>query len=389
MIAITAAVLFSPVERIEHPVVLIEDSLISEIQPRTHYTIPARARTIDFGDAIFAPGFVDIHIHGAGGHDVMRPPEEGLPAMERVLARHGVTSYFPTTVTAPMDITLAALERLADVIEQAAANSGEGRAQPVGIHLEGPFLSHARRGVHPAENLVSPSIAVFDQLWQAARGRVKLITIAPEVDGALEVIREAVKRGVTVSIGHSDATLEQARAGVAAGARHATHTFNAMRPLSHRDPGILGLVLTDDQLTADIILDGIHVEPEVAKLFLKMKGPERAVLISDALSATGMPEGHYRLGAFDIEVKDGKCVAGDTLAGSILTLDRAVRNTMQFGSFEPQQAIRAASLNPASATGISGQRGKLAVGCRADIVVLDSKYQVTHTLVGGRTEIQA
>lgn len=389
MIAITAAVLFSPVERIEHPVVLIEDSLISEIQPRTHYAIPARARTIDFGDAIFAPGFVDIHIHGAGGHDVMRPPEEGLPAMERVLARHGVTSYFPTTVTAPMDITLAALERLADVIEQAAANSGEGRAQPVGIHLEGPFLSHARRGVHPAENLVSPSIAVFDQLWQAARGRVKLITIAPEVDGALEVIREAVKRGVTVSIGHSDATLEQARAGVAAGARHATHTFNAMRPLSHRDPGILGLVLTDDQLTADIILDGIHVEPEVAKLFLKMKGPERAVLISDALSATGMPEGHYRLGAFDIEVKDGKCVAGDTLAGSILTLDRAVRNTMQFGSFEPQQAIRAASLNPASATGISGQRGKLAVGCRADIVVLDSKYQVTHTLVGGRTEIQA
>ena len=389
MIAITAAVLFSPVERIEHPVVLIEDSLISEIQPRTHYTIPARARTIDFGDAIFAPGFVDIHIHGAGGHDVMRPPEEGLPAMERVLARHGVTSYFPTTVTAPMDITLAALERLADVIEQAAANSGEGRAQPVGIHLEGPFLSHARRGVHPAENLVSPSIAVFDQLWQAARGRVKLITIAPEVDGALEVIREAVKRGVTVSIGHSDATLEQARAGVAAGARHATHTFNAMRPLSHRDPGILGLVLTDDQLTADIILDGIHVEPEVAKLFLKMKGPERAVLISDALSATGMPEGHYRLGAFDIEVKDGKCVAGDTLAGSILTLDRAVRNTMQFGTFEPQQAVRAASLNPASATGISGQRGKLAVGCRADIVVLDSKYQVTHTLVGGRTEIQA
>jgi N-acetylglucosamine-6-phosphate deacetylase len=209
------------------------------------------------------------------------------------------------------------------------------------------------------------------------------------VDGALEVIGEAVKRGVTVSFGHSDATLEQARAGVAAGARHATHTFNAMRPLSHRDPGILGLVLTDDQLTADIILDGIHVEPEVAKLFLKMKGPERAVLISDALSATGMPEGHYRLGAFDIEVKDGKCVAGDTLAGSVLTLDRAVRNAMQFGNLQPQQAVRAASLNPASATGISGQRGQLAVGCRADIVVLDSNYRVTHTLVGGRTDIQA
>jgi N-acetylglucosamine-6-phosphate deacetylase len=212
---------------------------------------------------------------------------------------------------------------------------------------------------------------------------VKLITIAPEVDGALEVIREAARRGVTVSIGHSDATLEQARAGVAAGARHATHTFNAMRPLSHRDPGILVLVLTDEQLTADIILDGIHVEPAVASLFLKMKGPERAVLISDALSATGMPDGHYRLGTFDIQVKNGKCLAGETLAGSVLTLDRAVRNAMQFGNFDVQQAVRAASLNPATATGISAHRGKLAAGQCADMVVLNSRYEVMQTIIHG------
>lgn len=381
MIAITAAALFSPVERVDHPVVLVEDGFVSEVRARAGYTIPGKARIIDFGDAILAPGFIDIHIHGAGGHDVMRPPSEGLPIMEKVLARHGVTSYLPTTVTAPMDVTLSALERLADVIEN--GNSGEDRAQPVGIHLEGPFLSHARRGVHPAENLVAPSIAVFDQLWQAARGHVKLITIAPEVEGALELISEAAKRGVTVSIGHSDATLQQARAGVAAGARHATHTFNAMRPLSHRDPGILALVLTDEQITADIILDGIHVEPEVAKLFLKMKGPERAVLISDALSATGMPEGHYRLGAFDIQVKDGKCVAGETLAGSILTLDRAVRNAMKFGNFDAQQALRAASLNPANATCMSAQRGRLAAGYAADLVVLNSHYEVMHTIIHG------
>ena len=381
MIAITAAALFSPVERVDHPVVLVEDGFVSEVRARAGYTIPGKARIIDFGDAILAPGFIDIHIHGAGGHDVMRPPSEGLPIMEKVLARHGVTSYLPTTVTAPMDVTLSALERLADVIEN--GNSGEDRAQPVGIHLEGPFLSHARRGVHPAENLVAPSIAVFDQLWQAARGHVKLITIAPEVEGALELISEAAKRGVTVSIGHSDATLQQARAGVAAGARHATHTFNAMRPLSHRDPGILALVLTDEQITADIILDGIHVEPAVAKLFLKMKGPERAVLISDALSATGMPEGHYRLGAFDIQVKDGKCVAGETLAGSILTLDRAVRNAMKFGNFDAQQALRAASLNPANATCMSAERGRLAAGYAADLVVLNSQYEVMHTIIHG------
>jgi N-acetylglucosamine-6-phosphate deacetylase len=384
MIAITAAVLLSPVDRIDHPVVLIEDGFITEVQPRAGYTVPSHARRIDFGDAILAPGFIDIHIHGAGGHDVMRPASEGLAAMETVLARHGVTTYFPTTVTAPMDVTLSALERLSDVIEGNGAESKNGRAQPVGIHLEGPFLSHTRRGVHPAENLVPPSIEVFDRLWQAARGQVKLITIAPEVEGALELISEATRRGVTVSIGHSDATLGQARAGVAAGARHATHTFNAMRPLSHRDPGILGLVLTDEQLSADIILDGIHVEPEVAKVFLKMKGPERAVLISDALSATGMPDGHYRLGAFDIEVKDGKCLAGDTLAGSVLTLDRAVRNAMQFGNFDGQGAVRAASLNPAKAAGISRQRGKLAAGYHADMVVLNSKYEVVQTIIHGR-----
>ncbi len=387
MIAITAAELVSPVERIEHAVVLIEDGFIRELGRREACSIPGHARVIDFGETVLAPGFVDIHIHGAGGHDVMRPPGEGLAAMETVLAPHGVTSYLPTTVTAPLDITLAALERLAEVIEHNPVNGNPGRARPIGIHLEGPFLSHARRGVHPPENLLPPSIPVFDRLWQAARGQVKLITIAPEVEGALELITEATRRGVTASIGHSDATLEQARAGVAAGARHATHTFNAMRPLSHRDPGILGLVLTDNHVSADIILDGIHVEPTVAKLFLKMKGAERAVLISDALSATGMPEGNYRLGDFDIQVKDGRCMAGDTLAGSVLTLDRAVQNAIRVGGMDAGDALRAASLNPATAIGMSASRGKLAPGYPADMVVLNSQREVVHTIVGGRVDL--
>ncbi len=384
MIAITAAALFTPLERIDQPIVLIEDGLVTAIHARTTFASPGNARVVDFGHAILAPAFVDIHIHGAGGHDVMSSNGQPLSSMESVLAQHGVTSYLPTTVTAPMDLTLSSLDRLADAIEQAAHRNHEGhRANPRGIHLEGPFLSHVRRGVHPPENLLRPSMAVFDRLWQAARGHIKLMTIAPELDGALEVIEEAGKRGVAISLGHSDGTLEQARAAITAGARHATHTFNAMRPLSHHDPGILGLVLTDSAVSADIILDGIHVHPTMVKLFMRMKRPDDVVLISDALSATGMPEGHYRLGSFDVELRGGECLAGKTLAGSVLTLDRAVRNAMKFGELDAQHALRAATENPARVAGISGQAGTLAAGVPADIVVLNSQYEVIQTIVHG------
>jgi N-acetylglucosamine-6-phosphate deacetylase len=384
MIAITAAVLFTPLERIHQPIVLIEDGFVTAVHSRTTFASPSNARLIDFGDAILAPGFVDIHIHGAGGQDVMSLGGDSLSAMEDVLVRHGVSSYLPTTVTAPIDLTLSSLARLADVIERASPTGQNGhRARARGIHLEGPFLSHTRRGVHPSENLVRPSVAVFDRLWQAARGHIKVMTIAPELEGALEVISEASRRGVAVSLGHSDATLEQTRAAVAAGARHATHTFNAMRPLSHHDPGILGVVLTDTALSADIILDGIHVHPAMVELFVRMKGSEQTVLISDGLSATGMPEGHYRLGSFDIEVRGGRCLAGQTLAGSVLTLDQGVRNAMKFANLDFQEAVRTATLNPAKVGGISGQAGILAPGVPADIVVLHPQYEVIQTIVHG------
>ena len=183
------------------------------------------------------------------------------------------------------------------------------------------------------------------------------------------MIAEAVQRGVCVSIGHSDADLNAARAAVAAGARHATHTFNAMRPLEHREPGIIGEVLTDARLSADIIADGIHLDPAIVELFLKAKGPEAAVLITDAISATGMPDGRYRLGTFQVEVKDGRCLAGGKLAGSVLTMDRAVRNVMQFAHWDLQQAVRLATLNPARVAGLSN-RGKLRPGRNADFLVL-------------------
>jgi N-acetylglucosamine-6-phosphate deacetylase len=328
---------------------------------------------------------LDIHIHGGTGVDLMRAAPADLPRLGKFLATHGVTAYFPTTVAAPLDATCAALERLADAIE-AARNSSAGAdsaAEPLGIHLEGPFLSHKRRGVHPPEYLVEPTVGIFDRLWQAARGHVCMMTIAPEVPGAREVIAEAARRQVCVSIGHSDAELPVARDAVSAGARHATHTFNAMRPLDHRDPGIIAEVLTDDRLTADIIVDGIHVSPPVVELFMKAKGTERAVLITDAISATGMPEGHYQLGPIEVDVKDGKCTSNGNLAGSVLTMDRAVRNVTQFARWTLKDAVRAASLNPARATGLAGH-GLLAAGSDANFVVMNPSGELLKTVVHGR-----
>ena len=211
-----------------------------------------------------------------------------------------------------------------------------------------------------------------------------MLTIAPEIAGAMEVIAEAARRKVCVSIGHSDAEMPIAQDAVKAGARHATHTFNAMRPLDHRDPGIIGEVLTDDRLTADIIVDGIHVAPPIVKLFLLAKGRERAVLITDAISATGMPDGRYRLGPIEVDVKDGKCISNGSLAGSVLTMDRAVRNVTQFSDWSLRDAVRAATLNPVQAVGLSGHHGVLAPGAAADFNVLSPAGEVLKTIVRGQ-----
>ncbi len=384
MLAFTAKKLITPTETVEHPLVLVADGKIVEIATRAARPVPAEVRTLNLGDGVMAPGYVDLHIHGSAGFDVMDDKADALPAIERLLARHGVTAYYPTTVTAPLDATLRALERLADAIESRSHGdkSAERRACPLGIHLEGPFISHVRKGVHPAVHLLPPKLDTFERFWQAARGHVRMMTIAPELEGAAEVIVEAARRGVCVSLGHSDADFEATERGVAAGARHATHTFNAMRPLDHRSPGILGAVLTDSRLSADIIADGVHLDPAIVKLFANAKGPEQTVLITDATAATGMPDGRYRLGSFEVEVKDGKCMADGKLAGSVLTMDVAVRNLARFVGWSLPQAVAAASRNPARVARLAN-KGVLAAGADADFVVLNPAGEVLRTFVGG------
>jgi len=382
--AFTADCLYTPTEEILYPLLIVEEGLISEVGSRSGKEVPSDARLVDLGDAVLAPGFLDIHLHGGAGVDVMRALQCDLPRLGQFLATHGVTGYLPTTVAAPLSATCTALERLADSIEADASPNGDSiQARPLGIHLEGPFLSHKRRGVHPAEFLAKPTVEIFDRLCQAARGQVRMMTIAPEIPGAMEVIAEAARRHVSVIIGHSDALMSAAQDAVNAGARHATHTFNAMRPLDHRDPGILGEVLSDDRLSADIIADGIHVSPPVVQIFLRAKGIERAVLITDAISATGMPDGTYQLGPIQVETKDGKCTANGSLAGSVLTMDRAVRNVMQFARWNLKDAIRAATLNAARAAGLPGKEGVLTSGASADFVVLSPAGEVRKTVVRG------
>jgi N-acetylglucosamine-6-phosphate deacetylase len=388
MLAFTAARLLTPDEVIERPVMLVEEGCIVEIAARANRNIPNGATQVDLGDAVIAPGFFDLHIHGSAGYDVMDEGGEALPVIERMLARHGVTSYLPTTVTAPMDTTLRALEGMADAIEAHTAKHSSkdgdwaGRAAPLGIHLEGPFLSHARRGVHPPEDLLPPTIATFERFWQAARGHIRMMTIAPELEGAAELIGAAAARGVCVSLGHSDADFAATERAITAGARHATHIFNAMRPLDHREPGILGAVLTDSRISADIIADGIHLDPAVVKLVAQAKGPEKTVLITDATAAAGMPDGRYRLGPIEVEVKDGKCTHEGKLAGSVLTMDQAVRNLADFAGWSLAKVVGAASRNPARVAGFA-DKGALRAGADADFVALNGRAEVMRTFVGG------
>jgi N-acetylglucosamine-6-phosphate deacetylase len=386
MPVLTAKLLLTPTEAIANPRVHVADRRIVEVASADARALTDGAHVIDFGDSIIAPGYIDLHIHGSAGFDVMDDNAAALPAVESFLVSHGVTGYYPTTVTTPLDATLRALERLADAIERRGLGTEtdrvHARACPLGIHLEGPFISHARRGVHPAADLLPPKLETFERFWQAARGRIGMMTIAPELEGATELIVEAARRGVCVSLGHSDADFDSAERGVAAGARHATHTFNAMRPLDHRSPGILGAVLTDSRLSADIIADGVHLDPAIVALVAAAKGAEHTVLITDALAATGMPDGRYHLGAIEVDVKDGKCMAGGTLAGSVLTLDKAVRNLALFARWTLGEAVAAASRNPAR-VGRIVNKGVLAAGADADFVVLSPAGEVLRTFVGG------
>ena len=367
----------------DHPIVVLDGGRIASISTRAETAAPAApagAPILDFPEATLAPSFFDIHIHGAAGHDAMEATPEALAAMGAFLASRGTARFLATTVTAPMDATLRAVAGLAKLI---ATPPAAGAAVPLGIHLEGPFLSHSKRGVHPPAFLLEPDIALFDRIYDAAEGHVRLITLAPELPGAAQLAAHATARGVRVSLGHSNATAAETRAAIAAGATSATHTFNAMRPLDHREPGILGAVLTDDSLFAEIICDGIHSAPEMTKLWWRAKGPARAILVTDAMSATGMPDGEYSLGGLTVQVANGRAMSEGVLAGSVLTLDRALANFLAFTGATLEQGLRLLTGNPAALTGLESEAGTLAPGGPANLVAVSPDGHLAASFLNG------
>jgi len=381
---ITAARLITPDRSIVDPAVVVDDGVIAQMESRTKVELPS-AKHLDFTGCMLVPAFFDVHIHGSAGRDVMEGTPDAFTTVGKFLARHGVGAYLPTTVTAAIDVTLRSLEGMS-----ARIGGDTSGARPLGIHIEGPFLSPHKKGAHPANLLQTPSVELFDRMWQASEGKIRLMTIAPELPNAEEVTAHATSLGVRVSLGHSNADTAATRAGIRAGAVTATHTFNAMRQFDHRDPGLLGEVLTNDDLFAELICDGLHVHPDAVRLYWRAKGSERAMLITDAMSAAGMPDGNYKLGELDVRVINGRCIIGeDTLAGSTLTLARAVRNFAEFTGASIDDVSKLVSRNPARMTGLEAEAGSLAVGCPADITILSAKNEVVETILGGRATINS
>ena len=371
--AIAAKTLITAEGVLQRPLILLEGERVSRVT--TQLETPAPPDALYLPESTLCAGFLDVHVHGAGGSDVMHGSADAIATVARMLARHGTTRFLATTVTAPIDRILAALNVIADAIEGTPAEVG---AAPVGIHLEGPFLSHEKRGVHPTALLQPASIELFDRFYDAARGHIRLMTIAPELPGALELIAHAVSRGVRVSLGHSDAIANETRAGIAAGAVSATHTFNAMRPLGHREPGMLGVVLDAEALYAELICDGIHTTPEAVRLWLRMKGLEHAMLVTDGMAATGMGDGNYLLGDLKVVVANGVCMSDGVLAGSVLTMDRAVRNVRAFTGIDLPAAVRLASRNPEAMLGLSAAHGF------SDFNVYNDAGEMTGTILRGQ-----
>lgn len=341
-----------------------------------------RADAVDLGGAYVIPGLIDIHNHGNSGVDFSDGDYDSDLLMARYLARNGVTSFAPATLTLPYDV----LERAFAAGARLHRDAPEGAARLLGAQMEGPFFSAKKKGAQNADYLRLPDFAAFKHLYDACGGLIRIVDIAPELPGAVDFIAQA-KALCTVSIAHTDADYEQARAAVEAGVTHLTHTFNAMPPIHHRNPGVIGACSEAEGVRAELICDGLHVHPSSVRMAFKLFGAERMCLVSDALRCCGMPDGEYLLGGQKTFLSGSVArLADGTIAGSATNLYRCMRNAVSFG-IPAGDAIRAASYNPACAIGMEALVGSIGVGKYADFVVCDETLALREVYIGGKKVI--
>ncbi len=377
MLYIHNATILTPQRQIEQGAMLIDDQRIIMLGPAHVVPLPPGSDTLDAEGLLLAPGLIDLQLNGAFGHDFTADPGAIWAVAER-LPQYGVTAFLPTIITAPAAQVAAAQQVLA-----LGPPSGWQGAQPLGLHLEGPFLNRQRKGAHNPAHLRPPTAEAVAG-WSPGTG-VRLVTLAPELPGALEVSRLLAERGVVVSAGHSGASYAESRAGFAAGVRYGTHLFNAMPPLNHREPGLIGALLHSATAVSGIIPDGIHVHPMMVALAWEGLGPGQLNLVTDAMAALGMPAGQYQLGDYAVTVDATSArLADGTLAGSVLALDAALRNLMAFTGCTLQAALLTVTSTPATLLGLDYERGVLAPGTLADLVLLTPTGEVATTIVHGQ-----
>jgi N-acetylglucosamine-6-phosphate deacetylase len=377
---IANGIVLSPDEEIHGRQVVIEDGRIRGLDARAPRE--AGVKAIDAQGWFVIPGLIDIHVHGANGCDTMDATPEAIQGMGRFLARHGVTSFLPTTVAASPEATLAAIE---NVGRTPFPTDG---AHHLGIHVEGPYLNSACAGAQPVQHL-RPAAPEEYERWITTEA-VRLITVAPEVKGVLALLDAGAEAAIEFSIGHSAASYEQVRLAIEHGLRQVTHVFNGMPPMHHRSPGVVGAALSDEHLGCQIIADGVHVHPAVVRILVKSKGIDGTILITDAIRATGLPDGDYALGDQQIHVQAGVARTGaGSLAGSTLTMDKALRNVIRFADLSLLEALPMATRVPAAAMGWDGKKGVIAPNADADLVIMDNGFQVRLTMVAGRVVFDA
>lgn len=362
----------------------IEDGRIANVFDGSSLNESIYDFVIDVKGHFLSPGFIDIHNHGNFGHDFMEGTYKAMESISDFHLKNGVTSYLATIMTEDIGAIRKAIDGVKDYIEK-DGNSNKLTSKAMGIYLEGPYFAIEKKGAQPEKHIKNPDLKEIKELIKRANNHIKIVSLAPELSGAYDIIRYLSKEGIIVSAGHTIATFDETKKAIDLGITHATHLYNGMRAFNHREPGVVGAVLTDERVVCEIICDGIHNHYNALDLAVKVKGKYGVILISDSMMATGMEDGKYLLGGKDVFLKNGEVrLADGALAGSILTLNKAVYNMNKYVIVPLEDAVRMASLNPARAIGVDDIKGSIEIGKDADLIIFDENVNILGAMVKGK-----